>query len=61
MGAAASGEGLRSLRAIEVLEWIGGAEAYQVLEALSVGMPSARMTREAKGALERLGRRAVAP
>jgi WD40 repeat protein len=61
MGATASGEGLRSLRAVEALEWIGSSDARQVLEALTVGMPGARLTQEAKGALGRLGNRAVAP
>jgi hypothetical protein len=61
LDAAASGEVLRSLRAVEVLEHAGSAEARQVLEALAAGMPSARLTREAGGALQRLGRRAAAP
>jgi WD40 repeat protein len=58
---AASGEILCSLRAVEVLEQVGGSEARQVLEALAAGMPSARMTREARGALQRLGQRVVPP
>jgi WD40 repeat protein len=60
-GAVASGQVLRSLRAVEVLEQVGSSEARQVLDALAAGMPSARLTREAKGALQRLGKRAVAP
>jgi hypothetical protein len=61
LDAAASGEALRSLRAVEVLEQVGGAEARQVLEALAAGLPGARLTREARGALQRLGRRAATP
>jgi hypothetical protein len=61
LGAVASGPALRSLRAVEVLEQVGSSEARQMLEALAAGMPSARLTREAKGALQRLGKRPVAP
>jgi hypothetical protein len=45
---------LRELRAIEVLERIGSAEARQVLESLSAGTIDAQMTREARAALTRL-------
>jgi WD40 repeat protein len=48
------GEPLRVLRAVEVLERIGGEEAYQALKQLADGVPEARQTREAKAALERL-------
>jgi RNA polymerase sigma factor (sigma-70 family) len=51
------GDRLRELRAVEVLERIGTAEARQVLEALARGSPEARLTREAEGALQRLGKR----
>jgi RNA polymerase sigma factor (sigma-70 family) len=50
-------ESLRRLRAIQVLEQIGTADARQVLETLAQGAPAARETREAKASLERLARR----
>ena len=50
-------EQLRQLRAIEVLEHIGNAEARRVLENLAQGAPGFRLTREAWSSLERLGRR----
>jgi RNA polymerase sigma factor (sigma-70 family) len=49
-----SGHELRSLRAIEVLEQIATPEARQVLQRLSNGAPEARLTREARAALQRL-------
>ena len=45
-------EQLRDLRAVEALEWAG---ATDVLRKLAAGMPEARLTREAKAALVRLG------
>jgi WD40 repeat protein len=48
-----SGDRLRTLRAIAVLERIGSPEALDVLRNLATGVPSARETREAKQALER--------
>jgi RNA polymerase sigma factor (sigma-70 family) len=45
---------LRSLRAIEVLEALGTAEARKTLNALAAGEPGARVTREAAGAARRL-------
>jgi RNA polymerase sigma factor (sigma-70 family) len=48
----------QDLRAVEVLEHIGTPEARGVLEALAKGAPEARLTREAKAALDRLERRA---
>jgi hypothetical protein len=49
----AAGERLRELRALEVLERVGTAEAQQVLRTLAGGAPQSRLTREAKAALER--------
>jgi WD40 repeat protein len=51
---APSGETLRALRAMAVLERIDTSEARQVLKSLAQGMPQARVTREAKATLERL-------
>ena len=45
---------LQAVRAIEVLEHIGTAQAHQILNTLAQGMPEARVTRETKAALERL-------
>jgi hypothetical protein len=52
-----SSEKVREQRALEVLERIATPEARQVLEALAEGAPGARLTREARDALERLKRR----
>jgi WD40 repeat protein len=52
-GKAPSGEQLRSVRAVEVLETIATPEAIQLLKSLSTGAPNARLTREAKSALDR--------
>jgi WD domain, G-beta repeat len=49
-------ETLRTLRAVEVLELAGTAEARTVLEALAKGSPEARLTRQASTALKRLQR-----
>jgi RNA polymerase sigma factor (sigma-70 family) len=48
---------LRDLRAIEAVELAGTPKARQLLEKLAAGAPEARLTREAKAALERLTRR----
>jgi hypothetical protein len=58
---AASPERLRQLRAIEVLEALGTADARRLLEELSGGAPEALRTREARASLERLARRLPAP
>ena len=52
-----SPEELQLLRALEVLEMIGTAEARKVLERLARGAEECDLTREAKAALERLGQR----
>jgi RNA polymerase sigma factor (sigma-70 family) len=52
----ASPEGLRRLRAIEVLEQVGSREARQVLGALAGGAAATVETEEAKAALGRLGK-----
>jgi hypothetical protein len=49
-----SGEPLRRIRAIQVLEWIGDKQAQEVLKALAEGSPTARETKDAKAALARL-------
>jgi RNA polymerase sigma factor (sigma-70 family) len=49
---------VRDLRAVELLELAGGPESRQVLDGLAKGAPGARLTREAKAALERMTRRA---
>ena len=46
---------LRHLRAREALEAVGGAEARQVVEKIANGAAEARLTREAKASLKRMG------
>src|SRR5262249_40551565 len=46
-GTALPAEDVRRGRAVEVLEWVGTAEARKLLEALAKGAPGARLTREA--------------
>jgi hypothetical protein len=46
---------LRSLRAIEVLERIGTADARRILDSLARGAPGHPVTEEAKRSLRRLG------
>lgn len=48
---------LRELRAIEVLERLGSAEARRLLGELAKGAPEGRLTREAKASLVRLEHR----
>jgi len=55
-----SGERLRTLRAIAILERIGTPEAQDILRKLAGGGDAARETREARESLERLERRARA-
>jgi hypothetical protein len=47
----------RNLRAVEALEYIGTAEAQQILTTLAKGAPGARLTREAQAALDRLAKK----
>jgi WD40 repeat protein len=54
-------EHARALRAVEVLEHVGTPQAREVLGQLAQGAPDARLTREAKVALDRLARRPAAP
>jgi RNA polymerase sigma factor (sigma-70 family) len=49
-----SGNRLRQVRAIEVLEMLGTAEAQRLLQTLAAGAEQARQTREARAALQRL-------
>jgi RNA polymerase sigma factor (sigma-70 family) len=48
---------LREMRALEVLEQVGGTEVRRLLGSLAEGAPEAHLTQEARGALERLERR----
>ncbi|WP_020468059.1 sigma-70 family RNA polymerase sigma factor [Zavarzinella formosa] len=50
-------ERLREIRAVAVLERIGTTEAKEVLTRMSAGLEGARLTREAKAALARLGQK----
>jgi hypothetical protein len=50
-------EVLRSLRALQILEAIGDEAARRVLGGLTGGAAVSRLTREARAARERLGRR----
>jgi WD40 repeat protein len=52
-----SGDALRQLRAVEVLEQIGTPAARQVLETLAQGAKESRLSHEAKASLERLLKR----
>jgi WD40 repeat protein len=55
-GVVPTGDRLRVVRALLVLEQIGTPEAREQLRALSEGAPAARLTREARAALDRLAR-----
>jgi hypothetical protein len=52
-----SPEAARQVRAVEVLELLGSPEARALLTALSQGAPEARLTGEARAALDRLRKR----
>ena len=51
-----SGEALRQLRVVAVLERIDNKESRVLLQKLATGAPGARLTREAQAALQRLER-----
>jgi RNA polymerase sigma factor (sigma-70 family) len=51
---------MQAARALEILEFVGTAEARQLLEKLANGAAEARLTQEAKVSLERLVKRASA-
>ena len=52
-----TGESLRRLRAVEMLERAGTPQAQEALQALARGIPGARLTHEAKASLDRLANR----
>jgi hypothetical protein len=54
-----SGRALRAVRAIQVLEYIGSAQAAIVLKKLAAGMPEARLTQDASEALARIAMKAT--
>jgi WD40 repeat protein len=53
-GPVPSKEQLRAVRAVSILEHIGGAQAQKVLTRLAAGAAGARLTEEARAALERM-------
>jgi HEAT repeat protein len=55
-----SGQRWRQLRAIQMLEQVGNAEAQALLRTLTQGDGDAWLTQEAKASLERLTRRTAA-
>jgi len=56
-----SGDRLRTVRAVEILEQIATPQARQVLQALARGAAGASLTREAHASLTRLERHARGP
>jgi WD40 repeat protein len=54
-------EEVRAIRVVEALEQAGTAAARRLLADLAGGVPEARLTREAKAALQRWGRPAQSP
>jgi WD40 repeat protein len=50
-------EELRTIRAVEAVEWAGSQEGVKLLESWATGAEGARLTEEAKAALTRLNRR----
>ena len=68
-GPVRNGDILQRCRAIEILEQIGASTpgpdaprlaALDLLKKLAAGAPEARLTQEAKAAVDRLGKRATA-
>lgn len=49
-------EALRSVRAVEIVEWISSPEAVRLLDEWAKGAEGARLTREAIAAKRRLAR-----
>jgi hypothetical protein len=47
---------LKAIRSVAVLEYSRAPEARSLLESLGGGAPEARLTREAKAALERMSK-----
>jgi len=56
-GSSLSGEQVRLVRAVEILDRLSSAEARQILETLAKGAPGALPTREAQMVLDRLTKR----
>jgi RNA polymerase sigma factor (sigma-70 family) len=56
-----SGESLRAIRAVEMLEHIGTPEARRLLEVMAKGIPEARLTYEANASAGRLANRPPNP
>jgi hypothetical protein len=56
-----SPDALRHLRAMQVLETIGSADAHAILKSLAAGAATARERQEATAALERLSERMLFP
>jgi len=57
---ARTSEARRNLRAVRVMEAIGAPNAQDLLKRLATGAPEARLTQEAKAALDRLAKKSVA-
>ncbi len=53
-------ESIRSIRALEVLEWIGSEQALDYLRQLAAGAAEAEITHAASSSLDRIGRRIAA-
>ncbi|HTU20296.1 MAG TPA: hypothetical protein VMG10_19690 [Gemmataceae bacterium] len=56
-----TGENVRTIRGVQVLEGIGSPAARDLLTLWSRGDTNAWLTQEAKAALQRLARRSVKP
>jgi hypothetical protein len=54
-------EQTRNLRAVELLELMGSSNARQVLLSLADGVPGTRLTRVARGAVQRLTNQVITP